>query len=318
MVHAENIAQKIQGAELVYVVASRPERAKKAADELGAKKWTTDPDVVFEDDSIDAVILVTPTSTHYDLIKKAAKHNKQIFVDKPITETVEQAKEVSALINETGVHCMVGFMRRFDPAYLEAKKRIEAGDIGKPLYFKGMSRDPGSPPEAVIKNSGGIFLDLCIHDFDIARFLMGSEVKSVTSLGSVQVHPFMHTYQDVDQAISFLEFESGAAADIEGSRNSTYGYDIRGEVVGTDGAMQIGTIRKENVTLLNAKGSTYENIPVFQSKFQEAFLIEMNHFIKCIQNNEKPLVNEVDGLASLQVAAAATEAFLQKSKITIA
>lgn len=317
LLHAKNVAHRIQGAELVYVVASRPERAREAAEKLGIPNWTTDPDTVFQDETIDAVIIVTPTNTHYELIKKAVQYKKQIFVDKPITETVEQAKEVMELIQTNNIHCMVGFMRRFDPAYIEAKKRIQAGDIGTPLYFKGVSRDPGSPPEEVIKNSGGIFLDLCIHDFDIARYLLDSEVKSITSVGAVHVHPFMKKYRDVDQAISYLTFENGAAADIEGSRNSTFGYDIRGEVVGTEGSIQIGTLRKENVTLLNHTGTTFENIPAFQAKFENAFLIEMNHFINCLRNDEKPLVNEIDGLASLQVAAAATEAFHLNRNVTI-
>src|SRR5699024_7529694 len=131
------------------------------------------------------------------LIKKAIAHKKDIFVDKPLTETISQSEEVNRLISEANIKCMVGFMRRFDLAYLEAKKRIEAGDIGAPLYFNGLSRDPGSPPEEVIKNSGGIFLDLCIHDFDIARFLLAEEVKSITSVGSIQAHSFMHKYSDV-------------------------------------------------------------------------------------------------------------------------
>lgn len=227
-VHAKNAATCIPGAEVVTIVASRKERAEKVARELGVQNWTNDPQEVFDNPLIDAVIIVSPTKTHAELIIQAARSKKHIFVDKPLTETLEEADEVIRAIAENNVYCQVGFMRRFDPCYAEAKRRIVQGDIGEPIYFKGVSRDPGSPPEDYIKTSGGIFLDLCIHEYDIARFLLGDEVKSVQSFGRVLVHPFMEKYNDVDQAMTFMTFKKGAAANVEGSRNSTFGYDVRG------------------------------------------------------------------------------------------
>ncbi|MCM3399546.1 inositol 2-dehydrogenase [Oceanobacillus profundus] len=315
IVHAKNVATKVKGAEIVAVVASREESAKRAAAELGVNRWTNNPQEVFEDPTIDAVIIVTPTKTHADLIIRAAKSKKHIFVDKPITETLEEATEVIEEVKRNGVFCQVGFMRRFDPAYAGAKRRIEQGDIGQPLYFKGVSRDPGSPPESYIKTSGGIFLDLNIHEYDIARFLMGDEVKSVKSFGEVLAHPFMKKYGDVDQSVTVLTFRNGTTAHIEGSRNSTFGYDIRGEVVGTEGSIQIGSLQHHNNILLKNNNSYHDNIPDFITKFEDAFLEEVAHFIECIQNNVKPLVDEIDGKRSLEVAVAATESFKKKEVV---
>lgn len=315
--HAENLATRIKGAELVTVASSRKENAEKVARELGVKKWTNNPQEIFEDPSIDAVVIVTPTKTHAELIIQAARSKKHIFVDKPLTETVEEAEMVIQEINENNVFCQVGFMRRFDPAYVEAKRRIENGDIGQPIYFKGLSRDPGSPPEDYIKTSGGIFLDLCIHEYDIARFLMGDEVKSVKAFGDVLIHPFMNKYQDVDQSMTFMTFKNGASCDIEGSRNSSFGYDIRGEVIGTEGTIQIGSLQHHDIKILTSRGSAYDNVPNFPIKFNESFLNELTHFIECLQKNERPQVSEIDGKIALEIAEAATKSFKTKETVVL-
>lgn len=310
--HALNAATRIPGAEVINIVASRKESAERAARELGVKRWTDNPQDVFNDSEVDAVIIVTPTKTHAELIIQAARSKKHIFVDKPLTDTLEEAERVIEEIHRNKVYCQVGFNRRFDLSYADAKRRIQQGDIGKPLYFKGLSRDPGSPPEDYIKTSGGIFKDLCIHDYDIARFLIGDEVESVQSFGEVLVHPFMKKYNDVDQAMTFLKFKNGASADVEGSRNSTFGYDIRGEVVGTEGALQIGSIQHHNNIILTKNKSYYDNIKDFPTKFKDAFLLELEHFIDRIRKDMKPLVDEIDGKVSLELAAAATESFIKK------
>ncbi|MBY0052166.1 inositol 2-dehydrogenase [Brevibacillus agri] len=307
--HAENLATKVKGAQLVKVVDPLEGRAEQVARELGVPGWSKDPREVFEDANIDAVVLVTPTSTHAEMITQAATHGKQIFVEKPITQTVEEADEVIQVLNKHNVFCQVGFMRRFDPAYAEAKRRIAAGDIGKPLYFKGVSRDGNCPPAEFIKHSGGLFLDVAIHDYDIARFLMGTEVETVTATGNVLLHTFMKDYHDVDQAVTTLTFASGAAGDIETMRIAPYGYDIRGEVIGTEGSIQIGSLRHHDVLLLTANASTHDIIPDFPTKFKDAYLLEMIHFIDAVQKRERPACTETDGKIALEIAAAATESF---------
>ncbi len=200
-------------------------------------------------------------------------------------------------------------MRRFDSAYREARRRIQAGDIGTPLYFKGVSRDPGSPPAAFIQNSGGIFLDMSIHDFDIARFLLNAEVTSVSAHGNILVHSFMEHFGDVDQALTYVTFDSGAAADIEASRNAFYGYDIRGEVIGSEGSLLIGSLRYHDVQILTKRGSTHDIVPAFPERFKDAYLNEMNHFVDCLRKSEAPSVNEIDGKIALEIALSAQKSF---------
>jgi len=317
IVHAKNLIHNIPDAEVKYIVTSRLETAEMAANKLGIDHATDKIEEVLEDEEIDAIVIGTPTHTHAELILKAAQHNKHVFVDKPITRTSSEADKVIDIVRTNNIICQVGFMRRFDPAYANAKKRIERGDIGRPIHYRGISRDPGSPPESFIKTSGGIFIDLCIHDYDMARYLMGSEVKSIQTFGKVLVHPFMNNYGDVDQSLSYINFENGSTADIEGSRNSSYGYDTRGEVIGTEGMIQIGSMQS-NDNLISVNGKTYyDNIPDFPTFFEEAFVNELIHFINCVKAENKPLINEVDGKIALQIAEAAQRSFEEKKEISI-
>lgn len=316
--HAKNIAtHQISGAKLVSVVDTMEGRAEQVAREFGLQTWAKNPEEVIADPDVDAVIIVTPTSTHADMIKQAAKHGKPVFVEKPLTQHLEEADEIIRIIKESRVICQVGFMRRFDPAYAEAKRRISAGDIGKPVYFKAISRDAGSPPASFIKHSGRMFMDVSIHDYDMARYLMGAEITAVSAHGRVLVHSFMEEYNDVDQALTYVEFDSGAAGDIEASRNSPYGHDIRTEIIGTEGSLFIGTLRNQPITYLNHKGSHYEIIPDFQTRFDDAYRLELAHFIHCVQHKQTPSVTELDGRRNLQIAIAATQSFDTGKKITI-
>jgi scyllo-inositol 2-dehydrogenase (NAD+) len=307
--HAENLSQRVKGAELVAVVDPMEGRAEKVARDLGVPRWSQNPHDVFEDPDIDAVAIVTPTTTHAEMIKMAAANGKHIFVEKPITHTLEEADEVIEAIRNNNVFCQVGFMRRFDPAYVEAKRRIEAGDIGKPIYFKGITRDGNTPPPDFIKHSGGLFLDFSIHDYDTARFFLGAEVKTVTAHGSVVNHSYVAEFNDVDQALTYLTFDSGAAADIEASRNAFYGYDIRAEIIGTEGAIQIGSLQHHQIKVLTPNRCTHDIIPDFPSLFKDAYLSEMVSFIECLRNNQKPSVDQYDGKIALEIAAAATKAY---------
>lgn len=315
--HAQNVASRVNGATLKYVVDPLPGKAEKVANELKVEKWSENIEEVLQSDIIDAVVIVTPTNTHADLIMKAADHGKHIFVEKPLTQYVHEAETVIKHLNEKKVSCQVGFMRRFDPAYTEAKQRISAGDIGKPLFFKGMSRDGNIPPIDFIKNSGGIFLDLAIHEYDIARYLMDSEISDVRATGSVLHYDYMKELNDLDYATTFLNFDSGASGDIETSWISPYGYDIRGEVVGSEGAIQIGSMQQHQIQLLNARGNTYDIIPDFPTKFENAYLLEMAHFIESLRKQESPRCNAVDGKIALEVSTLATESYQRGETVKI-
>ncbi|MBT2573870.1 Gfo/Idh/MocA family oxidoreductase [Bacillus sp. ISL-51] len=307
--HAQHLISEVQGAQLSAVCDPMKGRAEEAAKELGISKWSENPYELLEDDSIDAVIIVTPTSTHAEMIIKAAENGKHIFVEKPLTLSLAESKEVMKKIEETGVICQVGFMRRFDPAYADAKRRIDAGEIGKPIYYKGFTRDYGSPPAEFIKHSGGLFIDCSIHDYDMARYLMNAEVTSVSGHGRILKHPFMEECGDVDQALTYLEFDSGAAGDVEASRNSPYGHDIRAEIIGTTGTILVGTLRNRHVTVLTEAGSSYDIIPDFQTRFKDAYRLELEHFAACVQKGETPIVTEVDAAINLEIGIAATDSF---------
>lgn len=313
-IHAENLVNHINGTQLACVVDPLDGRAEHVAKELGVERWAKDPNEVFEDADIDGVIIATPTSTHAEMVKLAALNKKHIFIEKPITQTLDETTDVIRMIKENNVLCQVGFMRRFHPAFVEAKKRIEAGEIGKPIYFKGFTRDNPpdkydiSPSMQFLKHSGGIFLDLAIHDYDIARYLMGADVTSVLAAGRVVMNPFMEEYGDADQAITYMEFASGATGDIESSRTSPYGFDIGCEVIGTEGAIQIPSIRQKEATVLNATGK-HEPGPIFPPSMTESYRLEIVDFIKSISNNQRTSCNEEDGKAALEIAVAATESY---------
>jgi scyllo-inositol 2-dehydrogenase (NAD+) len=314
-IHAENLANQINGVQLAYVIDPFEGRAEQVAKELGVERWGKEPLEAFGDPNIDGVVIATPTNTHAEMVKLAALNKKHIFVEKPITQTIEETTDVISMIKDNHVLCQVGFMRRFHPKFVEAKKRIKAGDIGTPIYFKGFTRDnpPGkydiSPSIEFMKHSGGIFLDLAIHDYDIARYLMDAEVTSVLATGSIVMNTFMEDYNDVDQAITYMTFASGASGDIESSRNSPYGFDIGCEVIGTEGAIQIPTIREKEITILSASGK-HELGPNFPPSLQEAFKMELNDFVHSIaKKQQRSSCDEMDGKAALEIAVAATKSF---------
>src|SRR5699024_1239452 len=309
--HAENLATKVSGAKLVKVVDPMEGRAEQLAKELNVDNWSQNPNDAFTDPGIDAVVIVTPTSTHGEMITRASQNGKHIFVEKPLTQTVEEAEKVVKVLEENNTICQVGFMRRFDPAYVAAKKRIVAGDIGKPLYFKGVSRDGNVPHEEFIKNSGGIYLDVAIHDYDIARYLMEDDVESIHSTGNIllQSNQFMKKYNDVDQGMSTIRFKSGAAADIETMRVASYGYDIRGEVLGTEGSIQIGSMRQNDIKVFTKNNQSEDLVQDFPTKFGQAYLEEMMHFVDCIQTGSEPRCTANDAKKALEISIAATKSY---------
>ncbi|MDT8860134.1 inositol 2-dehydrogenase [Alkalihalobacillus sp. MEB130] len=314
--HAENLA-KLKQANVMSICDPNVDKMQQKAKELGIPHYTTNPDDIFQDDRIQAVIISTPTSTHYELLKKAIKYGKAIFIEKPLTRTLEEAEEIVQLIEQKSIFCQVGFMRRFDPAYVEAKKRILAGDIGEPVFYKGVSRDPGAPPIQFVKNSGGIFLDLAIHDYDMARFLLNSEVTKVSAHGNVLIHDFMHEFNDVDQAGTYLTFSNGASADIESSRNAFYGYDIRGEIIGTEGSISIGSLRYHDVKVFTNKGASYDLLPSFPERFKDAYIEEMTQFVTSLAEGSPSLVTADDAKKSLEIAYAATSSFRQSQVVSL-
>lgn len=311
--HVINL-QNIQEIKVVSVCDNTLEIAQSVANKLNIPHFTNNVDDIMENEAIQAVVIVTSTSTHYDIISKAIAAKKAIFVEKPLTIDMEESLSIQQQIKQSNGFCQVGFMRRFDHDYVEAKKIIEAGGIGTPLYFKGISRDPVAPEGSFISRSGGLFIDMCIHDYDLARFLMGDEVKAVSSFGSNIKYPDLAQYGDVDQGLTYLQFANGAAGDIEGSRCAHYGYDIRTEVIGSEGTLLIGSNRKSNVNILTKQGNTHEIIPAFPQRFESAYINELSAFSNAVINEKPSPVTVDDSLKALKISYAATASFKLQGK----
>ncbi|MCZ2845220.1 MAG: inositol 2-dehydrogenase [Candidatus Bathyarchaeota archaeon] len=306
-IHAENLRTKIRDADIISVADVDKDKAGLLAEKYGNAKWYSDFNEMLEKEDIDAVLICASTSIHKEVIIKAAKKRRHIFCEKPIALTLEETNEAIAAVEKWGVLMQVAFMRRFDPAIYAAKEEIKKGSIGEPLVFKATSRDPEGPPLDYIVESGGLFVDSAIHDIDLARWFMETEVERVYAEGKTLIYPNYKKYQDVDIAFTTLSFKNGKIGSIENSRKSGYGYDTRVEVVGTKGTLQVGYLRYKNYLLLNKSGVNHDVVPSWQERFEDAFINEMKHFVACIINNTSPLVTGVDAKRALEIALAATK-----------
>jgi myo-inositol 2-dehydrogenase/D-chiro-inositol 1-dehydrogenase len=239
---------------------------------------------------------------------EAAMAGKHIFCEKPIALEMEKIDEALAVVRKAEVKLQVGFNRRFDPSFRKVRELIVAGRIGVPQLLRISSRDPEPPPLDYVKCSGGLFLDMMIHDFDMARFLIGEEVTELMATGNCQVDPEIGKCGDVDTAVVVLKFKSGALGTIDNSRRAVYGYDQRVEVFGSAGCAAAGNKIPTEVTLHNAD-STMSDKPLyfFLERYEEAYLAEMKEFIDCIRDNRVPPVGGLDGKVSVAMGYAALE-----------
>jgi predicted dehydrogenase len=242
------------------------------------------------------------------VIQDAAAAGKHIFSEKPLAQTLEMCDQAIAAVEKTGVKLQLGFMRRFDPAYAMAKHKIEAGEIGTPVMFRSSSRDPKrtSLEFARRENSGGLIMDMGVHDFDLARWLMDSEVVRVHSEGGCLVYPELNDVGDIDNAMINLKFASGAMGNIDVSRNAVYGYDIRSEVLGSEGSLLIGKLQQTAVLSMTRSGVTHDTVPYFMERFGEAYAAEIRDFVNCILEDRPPSVTGLDARRATEIGIAAT------------
>jgi len=293
--HAENLVRRIQGAELLWVADVVEEAAAKLSQELGIPKATADYREVLSDPEVDAVLICTSTDTHAEIMRAAAAAGKHIFCEKPLALDLAEIDSVLAAVKEAGVILQVGFHRRFDPNFRRLKELIVEGSIGRPWLLKITSYDPAPPPIAYIRASGGIFLDMTIHDFDMARFLLG-EVEEVHAAGSVLVDPDIGAAGDVDTAVVTLKFESGALGVITDCRKASYGHDQRIEVLGEKGGLFAENPLPHTAVLADQEG--YRSAPLhyfFVERYREAYVAEMEAFVAAVRNKTAPPVTGLDG-----------------------
>lgn len=304
-VHAGSLAH-VDGARVAAVADAFPEAAQKLAAKTGAPAMSSDE--IIASPEIDAVVIGTPTDTHFDLIKASAAAGKAIFCEKPVDMSAERIRELIGIVEAAGVPFLTGFNRRFDAGFAGMKARIENGEIGDVELVTILSRDPAPPPLSYIKSSGGLFRDMMIHDFDMARFLLGEEVVRVYATGSALVDPAIGEAGDVDTAVAVLTTASGRICQISNSRRATYGYDQRAEAHGSLGLLKANNVPEHNVEHANASG--FRSAPAqhfFLERYAGAYRAEMSHFIDCLTTGKPPSPGIRDGLAAQMIADAAAK-----------
>ncbi|MEN8163571.1 MAG: inositol 2-dehydrogenase [Acidobacteriota bacterium] len=266
-----------------------------------------DPGLVLDDEAIDAVLICSPTPTHADFIERAAAAGKHIFCEKPIDLEPDRIKRTLEIVDRAGVKLQIGFNRRFDPTFARVKKEVAEGNVGDIHLIRITSRDPEAPPAEYVASSGGIFLDMTIHDYDMVRFLSGAEVVEVHAYGAVLVDPEIGEAGDVDTAITTLRLSNGALAVIENSRQAVYGYDQRVEVFGSKGSAEALNEVPAQIRLSTAVGVRSEKpLYFFLERYQASFVAELEAFFACVREDGAPAVDGQDGLMSVVVALAAT------------
>lgn len=318
-VHARNLAQAVPGAELVAVADVDRGKVERIASECGVGGRYADYKEMLKREDVDAVVIAAPSYMHAEMVRECAEAGKHVFCEKPLALTLEDAEACVRAAEKAGVRLQVGYMRRFDPGYAAAKKMIDRGEIGRPVLIKLISRDPAPPPGWVAdpKLSGGIFIDLASHDFDLARWLMGAEVRRVYVEGGALVYEEVRKRGDLDNAVVNLLFEDGRIGNVEVSRNAVYGYDIRTEVLGTDGAIIVGRWRETPLLLFKRGGISCDTVWWFRERFREAYLNEMVAFINSLLKDEECPVTGEDGKRAVEIALACSKAFREGRPVTL-
>lgn len=316
-VHAKAVSGN-PDAKLVAVADAFPAAAQSIAAQYGAEVRTIDEIEAARD--IHAVVICTPTDTHADLIEKFARAGKAIFCEKPVDLDVDRVKACIDVVKETDAKLMVGFNRRFDPHFIAVKQAIDDGRIGKVEMITITSRDPGPPPLDYIGRSGGIFRDMTIHDFDMARFLLdGEEISSVSAHAAVLVDPAIGAAGDYDSVTVILETVTGRQVVISNSRRATYGYDQRIEVHGSLGSASAENQRPISIEVATAEGYTRPPLhDFFMTRYTEAYANEIAGFIAAIESGALISPSGEDGLLALQLADAALESVRTGRRITLA
>lgn len=306
-IYAHHVAGQLNEARLVAVADSREDVLATFRDNMRDVVAYHDYRDLLSHPGLHGVIIATPTSTHRDVVVEAAEAGKHIFCEKPTALTLEATDEMLAAVAKAAVIFQVGFMRRFDDAYRSAHEQIKAGVIGEPNLIRSVGRDAGrtSLEYANPAVSGGLIIDMGIHDFDIVRWLMADDVERVYSESASLVYPELREVGDVDSAMISLRFKRGGLGHVEVSRTGIYGYDIQCEVVGSRGAVHIGYLRHTPVTVLTKEGARHDIVPHFLQRFGSAYTRQIEHFVHCLQTGQEPLVTSADARAALQIGIAA-------------
>lgn len=309
--HAENIALSIPEADLVAVCDIDQEKVCDIADRLGARYYYTDYRELLSNDEIDGVVIANSTTEHCKTVCDSARYGKHIFCEKPLGINREELLKINqAVVRNSGKIFQVGFVKRFEQSLAYAKSKIDEGAIGKLILIKCTARDPAYQKETYIKlspTSGGLIFDMCIHDFDLCRWISGSEINSIYAQGGVYGFEELKQFNDIDNCLISVRLENGVMAQIETSRNSTVGYFMQTEIYGTEGCIKYGPVTENNLTFYDKHGIRSECATWYLKMYKDAYLEELVHFVECIRHNTRPAAGLMDGINAVELAFIANE-----------
>tara|TARA_B110000263_G_C15278748_1_gene497223 strand:+ start:734 stop:1741 length:1008 start_codon:yes stop_codon:yes gene_type:complete len=315
-IHLNNLSNHFKSIE-IGAISDIDEKKEKLCKDYSINKFYKSYKNLVLDKAIDAILICSPTNLHSEQIIFSAKHGKDIFCEKPVDLSLEKTKKVLKIINKTKIKFMIGFNRRFDPDFMQVKKMICNGKIGKVQIIKITSRDPNPPSINYIKNSGGLFIDMAIHDFDMACNIANDKVKEIYSTGNA-INKKINQVGDIDTALTTLKFENGIICAIDNSRKSAYGYDQRIEIFGSKGMCGITKKNDKTTFLINGKGvKTPFPKDFFITRYKQAYINEMKEFINCLINNDIPSVGIKKAIMSIKIALAAKLSYTENRKVEL-
>jgi predicted dehydrogenase len=320
LTHAENLAHRVRNARLVAVTTSSTERAEAVRRCCGAVPVYDNLDRLIESESLDAVIISSSTSAHVENVERSAVAGLHILCEKPLGLTLEDCGRAEDAVDSAGVKLMMGHTRRFDAGYEEAKRLIDSGAIGRPVLYRSISGDVNPPPPAFadLGVSGGLILDSMYHDIYLGRWLMNDEIIRVYGEGDALIDDDVGSVGDVDNAVVSARFAGGAMGTLTASRTTRYGHDLRGEVIGDEGAVQVGRLRKTPVRWLDKSGAHHDAVFTTPERMGDAFVTMLQSFVDCIVEDTEPPVSSQDGVATLAIAIAARQSIQTGAPVEIA
>lgn len=315
--HARTVRSEVRGAKLAAICDVNLDAARELGDLTGCDRITSDPAEIFQDPTIQAVIIGASTDSHAPLIEAAAAAGKDIFCEKPIALDLETTDRAIAAAEKAGVRLQIGFQRRFDKAYARVSQMIANGDLGQIEVVRDTMRDPNPPHESYIPTSGGLFRDMVIHDFDCVRWLMRSEPVEIFAMGANLIDPVFAKYGDIDTCVVNIKFESGSLGAIDAGRRSGFGYDVRTEIFGSKSAVMIGDGRETPLVRLDSTGVWSDHIYWFLERFDAAYVEEIRAFVECIQKDLPVPITGADGRAALAMAYAAEASVAENAPVAM-
>ncbi|MCX6034958.1 MAG: inositol 2-dehydrogenase [Chloroflexi bacterium] len=316
-VHVRNIARLIPEADLVAICDIRLEVAQAVADELGIRRVVKDYHELLADKDIETILIATSTNTHAFIMKDVAAASKHIFCEKPLALNLAEIDEALAAVEKAGVKLQVGFNRRFDKSFRQVREIVASGEIGRPCILRITNRDPEVPAMEFMRVSGGMFLDMTIHDFDMARFQVG-EIDEVYAAGGVLIEPELKEFGDIDTNVVTLKFANGAVGAIDNSRKAAYGYDQRLEVFCSNGTAMANNESENTAVKGNADGFRSAKLPhFFMQRYAPCYVDEVRQFIECVRDDKPTPTTGKDGRAAVVLGYAAGKSLRENRPVKV-